>query len=128
MLGASVRRDVVDAGHTTVRQETAESADIALSPLSANRVLTRRSKSTAVRSPRRRAAQGTRKKCAQAMAFRPRVHDRLKQISRDVGWVIFGIYVIDTPRPIAVDLNNGFFIREGIVRHAGLEREEASSR
>src|SRR4030095_3307039 len=42
--------------------------------------------------------------------------------------VIFGIYVIHTPRPSAVDLDDGFFIRKGIVRHAGCEREEASSR
>jgi hypothetical protein len=42
--------------------------------------------------------------------------------------VIFGICVIDTPRPSAVDLDDGFFIREGLVRHAGREREEASSR
>src|SRR5215813_5698023 len=47
---------------------------------------------------------------------------------RFLSGVIFGIYVIDTPRPSAVDLDDGFFIREGIVRHAGRKREEASSR
>src|SRR5262249_44989290 len=36
--------------------------------------------------------------------------------------------VIDTPRPSAVDLDDGFFIGEGIMRHAGRKREEASSR
>jgi hypothetical protein len=64
-------------------------------------------------------------KPAEALLYAPA--DLEFQLLCFLSGVIFGIYVIDTPWPSAVDLNNGFFIREGIVRHAWLEREEASS-
>src|SRR4029453_18264782 len=60
------------------------------------------------------------------MCIRPRAQDQASALLRLLSRIILRVDVAEAPRAGGVDLHDGVFVKEEIVRHAGSKREEAA--